>query len=196
MSKHTKENPPIVSRNQVSIPLSLTQFGKTSDKKGQSFWTMEATAANQESVFKFMGLDTVTTVVSRFLRRVAMDIHSDNTDTQSGVIDMDGVIADWADFTSGAATMSDLEDQIGELVDQVQTIIVDPDYSTDDNDQPVNPARYIELTEQVKGLSKKISPLKLQLKEIQKKHAAAAAKRAEAKAKKEAASLSKTTTAT
>ena len=192
MNNYTKENPPIVSRNGVSLPLQLTKFGKTSDRKGQEFWMLEATAANQEMVRAFSSDETVNTVLSRFLRRVAQEIHIDNTDKDTGITDITGVIADWADFTSGAATMSDLEEQIGELVDQVQTIVADPDYALGDNDQPANPTRYLELTESVKALSKKIRPLKLQLADVQKKHAAAAAKRALAKEAKAASSPSKT----
>ncbi len=191
---YTKENPPKVSRNDVSLPLSLTKFGKTSDRKGQEFWTLEIEAANQEDGRKFMGDSTVNTILTRFLRRVGMDIWIEETDKTTGITDMDAVISAWADFESGAATMGDLQEQISELVDQAQTIVMDDKYETDDTTgQPKFPEDYIRLTEQMKAVQKKIKPLKLQYSELEKKHLAAAAKRAAAKAAKEAASPSKTT---
>jgi len=193
---YTKENPPVVSRNEVSLPLSLTKFGKTSDRKGQEFWTLEVDASNQENGRKFMGDSTVNTILTRFLRRVGMDIWVEETDKTTGITDMDGVISAWADFESGAATMGDLQEQIGDLVDQAQTIVMDDKYETDDaTGQPKFPEDYIRLTEQMKAVQKKIKPLKLQYSELEKKHLAAAAKRAAAKAAKEAASPSKSTPA-
>lgn len=190
---YTKENPPIVTRNGVSTPLSLETFGKTSDHKGKNFWALVIGAGNQEDGCKFMGDSTVNTILTRFLRRVGMDIHIENTDKVTGITDFEAVVTDWADFESGAATMGELQDQIGDLVDQAQEIVMNDEYETDDTTgQPKNPARYIELTEQMKSLQMKIKPLKLQYKELETKHLAAAAKRKAAKEAKEAASPSKT----
>ena len=194
--KYTKENPPIVSRNEVSLPLTLTKFGKTSDRKGQEFFTLEIDAANQEDGRKFMGDSTVNTILTRFLRRVGMDIWVEALDATTGKVDYDEVISAWADFESGAATMGDLQEQIGDLVDQAQTIVMDDKYATDDTTgQPLFPEDYVRLTEQMKAVQKKIKPLKLQYKELETKHLAAAAKRAAAKAEKEKASPSKSTPA-
>ena len=106
-------------------------------------------------------------------------------------MDWDSVLESFAEFDTGGATLSDLSKQIEELQDAAAVYMEDPDYEVDENDQPRNPAKYVELTENIKEIMQKIRPLKKQRADIQKKYEAIAAKR---KASKEAKNASTRTT--
>ena len=197
MSEHThhytKENPPKVIRNEVSLPLTEATMGKTSNTPGAKFWTLEVTPLNQKEALAFIGDTIVNGVLTRFFRRVAVDIFtSPDNKTEDGKMDWDSVLESFAEFDTGGATLSDLSKQIEELQDAAAVYMEDPDYEVDENDQPRNPAKYVELTENIKEIMQKIRPLKKQRADIQKKYEAIAAKR---KASKEAKNVATRTTA-
>lgn len=198
MSNHnyTKENPPVITRKvdgeEVKIPLSETKFGKTSDYKGQSFWTISTTAANQALVRKFLGDDVVNSVVDRFIRRVAMDIFIDKngvfeTKDEHGHIVWDNVLKAFAEFDSGGATLSDLNDQRDELIDINYSLMEDPNYEKNEDDSFVNPVEGPKIHAMLLENIGKLKKLKSKIQAIEEKYAKIAAKRAATKEAKVAA---------
>jgi hypothetical protein len=183
MSHYTKENPPVVGpRNGVCLPLSEETFGKTSPLKGQKFWAISPTANNFDDVVKFISEPTAAAIIGRFLRRVGIDIFTDeknkNTD---GTINWSSVVGDWQEFDTGGATLHDLEEQISELQDEGLAIgdLIDSEglQSDDGSVEEGKQDRYNELTANLKEIGNKIRPLKRQHKIITDKYAAIAAKR-------------------
>jgi hypothetical protein len=167
-------------------------MGKTSNTPGAKFWTLEVTPLNQKEALSFIGDTIVNGVLTRFFRRVAVDIFtSPDNRAEDGKMDWDSVLESFAEFDTGGATLSDLSKQIEELQDAAAVYMEDPDYEVDENDQPRNPAKYVELTENIKDIMGKIRPLKKQRADIQRKYEAIAAKR---KASKEAKNASTRTT--
>ena len=188
MSHHyTKENPPIINRNGISLKLQPATYGKTSPLKGQSFWTGEGSIATADEFFKFIGIDILLTQANRFYRRHAMDVFSDPLNkNEDGTYNWDNILPALAEIESGGFTLVELDEQINELQDEYVTLTQDEKYELNENDQPVYPEDYVRLTEQIKAIVKKIKPLKLKQKEIQAKYQAIAAQR---KANKEKAAV-------
>jgi hypothetical protein len=186
---YTKEQPPVVSRNGVSLPLVPTIFGKTSDFKGQSFWTLEATAKNQDDFRTFIGDDIVNNVLTRFIRRVAIDLFTPSKDSENfdehGHVIWDNIFKGFQSLDTGGATLKELNEQIGELQDEAMAItdkIEEADvYNDDDSIKADKQELYNDLTGKMSELTKKIRPLKKQIKAIQDKYAVIAAKRAASK---------------
>ena len=161
-----------------------------SPNKGKSFWTPEAEAGKTEEFFQWVGTDVVLNLTVRNLRKVFGEIATDSNNLNTdGSANWELMLKDWSDFTAGVAKLSDLEEQISELQDQISVIVFDEKMAVGDNGQPEFPEDYIRLSEQAKVLNQKIRPLKSQHKAISEKYAARAAARA---AKAEASSPSKT----
>jgi hypothetical protein len=191
MSQHnhvyTKENPPHVTRNEVTLSLSPQKFGKTSPNKGQEFWALEANETNWDKVVNFIGRPIIMATTTRFLRRVGIDIFSDAKNKVDGVINWDAVLQDWAEFDTGGATLKDLMEEINQLQDQAAEITdtMEEEGVYDDNGdvKADKQERFNELSLELKDLTNKIRPLKKEIKRIQEKYAVIAEKR---KATKEA----------
>ena len=128
---YTKENPPVVTRNDTKLPLSLTVFGKTSDLKGQPFWTLEATASNEDAVRKFIGAEIVNSVLTRYLRKVALDLFSNKTDNYDaeGHIIWDNILSGFQSLDTGGANKAELAAERDELIDLSNALMDDPDFA-------------------------------------------------------------------
>jgi len=103
------------------------------------------------------------------------DIYLDNIDETTGELNQAQMEADWADFTAGVAKLSDLEEQIGLLNDQMAPIVANPNFILDDPDQPT--AEYVALAAQLRDLGKRIKPLRQQYAAISAVYKERAAKR-------------------
>jgi Xaa-Pro aminopeptidase len=194
-TKPATVNLPSITRNGVSFTLSEQVFGKKAPNKGKTFFAPEATPANWDSFVVWAGLDNIINPINRVLRRTFADIFLDEANWDDmqvvkdgenkgeivgGTINMERYLADCADFTAGVAKLSDLQDQIDELQDQLSALAMDPGYILDDNDQPTE--TYVKISEQMRDITKKIRPIKQQKAAIELKYAERAAKR---KAKEE-----------
>lgn len=184
---YTKENPPKVTRNNVTLNLTPEKFGKTSPNKGQEFWALQANETNWDKVVEFVGRPIIMANTTRFLRRVGIDIFSDEKNKQDGVVQWESILSDWAEFDTGGATLKDLMEEISQLQDQAAEITdtMEEEGVYDDNgDVKANKQnRFNELSLELKDLTNKIRPLKKEIKRIQDKYAVIAEKR---KASKEA----------
>jgi hypothetical protein len=179
MSHHyTKENPPVVTRNGVSLPLSLTAFGKTSDFKGQSFWTLEANAANEDQARQFVGPEIYNSVITRYLRKVAIDLFTspDNKD-ENGAIIWENILNGFQNLDTGGATLKELSEERDEIIDLSNALMDSPDFEVNEDGTKVNPEKWEEINAQLLENNKKLSRLKRSIKAIQDKYAAIAAKR-------------------
>jgi len=180
MSNHnyTKENPPVVTRNGVSLPLVQTTFGKTSDLKGQSFWTLEVTAANQDKARTFIGDDIVNPVLTRFARKVAIDLFTDadNKDEHGHYI-WDNILNGFQNLDTGGATLKELSEERDEIIDLSNALMDSPDFEVNDDGTKANPEKWEEINAQLLENNKKLSRLKRSIKAIQDKYAAIAARR-------------------
>jgi len=176
---YTKENPPVVTRNDTKLPLSLTVFGKTSDLKGQPFWTLEATASNEDAVRKFIGAEIVNSVLTRYLRKVALDLFSNKTDNYDaeGHIIWDNILSGFQSLDTGGANKAELAAERDELIDLSNALMDDPDFEENEDGTKVNPVRWLEINTQLMENNRKLGRLKRAIREIETKYAAIAAKR-------------------
>ena len=177
---YTKENPPVVKRNEVSANLVPTTFGKTSDFKGETFWTLECTSANQELVRKFVGDEIVNSIITRFLRKVGIDLFTnkeDNFDAATGHVIWDNILNGFQNLDTGGATLKELAEERDELIDLSNALIDSEDYQRNDAGDFADPARGEEITKQLVENNIKLGRLKRSIKGIQEKYAVIAAKR-------------------
>jgi len=175
---YNKENPPVVSRNGKSLPLALTTFGKTSDFKGQSFWTLEVTAANQDDARAFIGDDIVNPVLTRFMRKVAIDLFTDpDNKDEHGQYIWDNIISGFQSLDTGGATLKELSEERDEIIDLSNALMDSADFEVNEDGTKVNPEKWEEINSQLLENNKKLSRLKRSIKAIQDKYALIAAKR-------------------
>lgn len=192
MSNYTysKENPPKLTKKigdkELTVSLIPTKFGKTSDFKGQDFWTLEPTAATQDAVREFLGDDWVNTQIARSFRRVAMDVFIDKngvyeTKDDNGHINWPNVLKALAEYDSGGATLSDLNDQMSELVDVNYSLMEDPNYERNEDNSWTNPTEGPKIHATIMENISKQKKLKVKVAAIEEKYAKIAQKRAASK---------------
>lgn len=183
MSETATKQAPVVKRNNVEVTLVEQVFGKTSDQAGNKFWAPVIDVSSERDQ-TWVGIDHINGLVNKQLRLIFADIYidakKDNTDEATGVLNVAAfeaqMAADWADFTAGAAKLSDLEDQIGILQDQISEIIQGDEFGTLD-DQGNKTAACTAAEEKVFALNQRISPLRKQYKSISEVYKERAAKR-------------------
>lgn len=183
---YTKENPPVVIRNESSKTLSLTEFGKKSPNKGVPFFTPVFTADTFQEDVKWAGIDEVTATLNREYRGIFGDIFIDNRDEKTGDINWDALQADWADFTAGVQKLSDIEDEIETIQDKQNELINDPNFEMTEEGVAVT-AEAVAIKKQMIENTVKIKALRAQREVISAKYAVRAEKRKANKAAKEAA---------
>jgi hypothetical protein len=188
--KYTKENPPLVTRNGITLPLTETVFGKTSNQKGKVFWTLEANSASWQDIQTFIGESILIANTNRSLRKVGADIFTDEKNTQNGVIQWSEILSDWAEFDTGGSTLKDLNEDRDALTDSTQALIdaegyqvqVDATGNPICNEQypygiPLDPTEWAKINVQIIENNKRATKIKFEIKRIQGKYEAAAAKR-------------------
>jgi len=177
---------PNITRNGITLACVEDAFGKQSNTPGRKFFKVELDLAKSEHQTWF-GLDNLTSMTNRYIRKEFAAIHNDNVDEKSGEFNFDQWLADATDFTAGVAKLSELEEQLDSLQVLQQNYALDANFgATDDNGEKTPEA--VELENKIREVAKRIKPLRTQKAAIEAKYAAAAAKR---KAK-EAASATKT----
>jgi hypothetical protein len=128
--------PKSLTRNEVEFPLALSTFGKLSPNAGQSYPHPDIKPTNVMEFIPFAGVDWVSKLLLRDVKREFADIWLDNIDDKTGTINMDAWKAAACDFTEGVATLKDLQDEKNELSDRVQAITDDDDYSWPEGTEP------------------------------------------------------------
>lgn len=188
---YSKEHPPTITKKvgekEVVVALTPTKFGKTSDFKGQDFWTLVPTAATQDTVRAFLGDDWINTQIERSFRRVAMDVFIDKngvyeTKDENGHINWPNVLKALAEYDSGGATLSDLNDQMSELVDTNYALMEDANYERNEDMTFVNPTEGPKIHQTIMENIGKQKKLKVRVAAIEEKYAKIAAKRQASKA--------------
>jgi hypothetical protein len=195
MSEHaTKQHPtlPVIKRNDVELTFIDEVFGKKSPNAGRKFPCPPINQANWDVVSKWLGIEWLVSVAQRAARKIAADIYLDEANWSNlevvkegkdagkiigGTFLLENAIRDLEEFTAGVATLGDLADAISQIQDQMSLLVDDEGFAVDDKDAPLNPERYVELTEQMKDLQKKIRPIKQQYAAITAKYKERAEKR-------------------
>ncbi len=179
---------PVVKRNNIEKALTEMVFGKTSDNAGKKFWAPVIDVTNADDL-AWAVADNLSGMVNKQLRLIFAEIYTDavkdNTNEATGILDQAGydaqLAADWQDFTAGVAKLSDLEENIGLLQDQIGAIINNPEFQLDDEGNK-SPAM-LALEGEVLALNKRITPLRKQYKAISEVYKERAAKRKDKAAK-------------
>ena len=177
---------PVITRNNVAKTLVEAVFGKKSDNAGKKFFKPEVDLSSPSDV-TWLGLTESNSILNKYLTKVFADLFLDHLDEKTGVFNQDAWEADAADFTSGVAKLSDLEEQLDALQAQQQSYALDENFGATD-DSGAKTERAVELEELIRTVAAKIKPLRATKLSIEAKYAERAAKR---KAK-EAASTTKT----
>lgn len=179
---------PVIVRNGVTKELSPQVFGKKSPHAGKSFFAPEISEESFQDDVKWLGFDTVENLINKGMRNVFASIYLDNINAETGEFDQEGWAADAADFTAGAAKLSDIEEKIDDLQALQQSYTVENENfgALDENGKLTEEAQ--RLNDLVMANNKKIKSLRAQRDEIKAIYMARAAKRAEKKAAQEAVS--------
>ena len=187
---YSKENPPQVTRNDATLSLTEATFGKTSKQKGQKFWTLAPGQPKFDQLVQFLGVDIAYKNLERFCRRVAIDLFTseDNHDNEGHVI-WDNIIEGFQSLDTGGATLSELEADMAQLIDESEALMETAEFADVKEDgTPNNPAVWQPIQDKLLDNNRQLAALKRQKKAIQEKYLAIAARRqANKEAKREVA---------
>lgn len=110
-----------VKRNDIELP--LTEFkiirGKNKDKK---YLAPTVTGSGLDTFIRWFGIDNAANTLQTFVKRAFQLVHKECIGAD-GTLDMAKFLAAVADFTSRGLTISELQDQYEELVEQQQANI-------------------------------------------------------------------------
>lgn len=126
-------NAPAVERSGIVKKLSQMSFGKKSKLVGHKFFSPEITEEHFDEDSKWIGLGNIVDITNAWLRRTFMDIYIDNL-KDDGTFNADAAQADYADFTAGVATLSDLNESIDSLSELQSAYVSDPQYAFGEED--------------------------------------------------------------
>lgn len=181
----------VIERNGVKKLLIVDEFGKKSNYKGIKFPRPEFSIGDFENDSKWCGLDWVVALMNKSARLIFGDLFVDDDYqkefSETGKYPWEKWKADAEAFTAGIAKLKDLMDDKEELVAQQQALVADPLFSLGEGEEST-PA-YVELTEKIKLLGKKIAPLTKQIADIRAKYAARIEKKEAAAAAQKAAQV-------
>lgn len=179
-----------IERNGITATLGVSKFGKLHSYKGHEFNTYETSQATFETDCKWLGLDFVTSVLNKRIRKDMGEIFVNAVENEDGTprekFAMEQYLKDLADFTAGEAKLADLQEDYEDLVAQQQELITKPEASEMTNEGQFTEAAQAIL-DQIRGLAPKINSIRASIKAIKDKYADRAAKREAAKAAKLAA---------
>jgi hypothetical protein len=187
--KYSKENPPLVTRNGITLPLSETAFGKTSNQKGKAFYTILGTSTTLADIRKFVGESIELAQWNRFFRRIGADIFTSDKNTVDGVISWPDILEDWAEFDTGGSTLADLMKDADLLVDSNNALMESDGYQlqVDSNGEPligedgrgipVDPAEWNSIHAQIQSNIARQRKIKLDIAGIRAKYEKRAEKR-------------------
>lgn len=180
-------NPPVevpaINRNNIVLPLSEMVFGKKSDNAGKKFFAPVISVANFDTFKDWVGLDSIVSVVNKWMRGAFAGIYLDNIDPATGLLNEVSWRADAEDFTAGVTKLGDLEEEIEELSELQSTYALNPAFGETDSEGKPTPESE-QLKTSITSVAQKLKPLRAQKALIESKYADRAAKR---KVKMEAA---------
>lgn len=174
-----------VTRNGVTKTLTEQIFGKKSPHAGKKFPAPEFSSANIDEGIVWIGKEEVAAMASTYLRRIFADLYVDSVEENEGKFILEKFLEDAADFTAGVAKLSDLQEEIDQLLTLQQTYVVDENFGATAEDGTPTPEA-VALVQKMKEVSAKIKPLKIQIAGIKEVYKQRAAKRAKKEAVKEA----------
>jgi len=161
----------VITRNDVDFSLSKQVVGKKSpDHAGKEFYAPVGTLENAEQFIKWSGLDNILGAANKMFRAISFQIFLDNWDSKNGVLNEETWRADMADFTAGAATLTEIEEQLENLYALQQSYALDDAFGDGSEKDK-------ELQAAITEVALKIKPLKAKKAQISEKYAAAAATR-------------------
>lgn len=188
-AEHKAYNPPPLSRNGVIKELVAEPFSKKSTKfQGRHFFIPKFSQATAEDDIKWMGEDFVFATLNKSVRLIFMGIFVDAIDEETGVFDEKQYLEEIQEFTEGAQTLSDIEEQIEDLSARQSTLAADPDFDFVQGEEVS--ARTVEIMAEMKIITAKLKPLRAEKGKIKEKYA----KRVALKKAKQDASAAKTQT--
>ncbi len=194
---------PVVVRNEQSKELSEEVFGKTSPNKGTKFWAptikepdltkfSEEELAKVKSVFGdyiWYGLSGISLTLTRAARAIfagiAIDPENKNPD---GTVNEDALMADWADFSAGQASLTEINEQIEELFELQNSYVYHENFgaTVDGTENGAKTPEAIALEDEMKKVNARIRPLKVKKAALQKEFQERSEKRKATKAANEA----------
>lgn len=166
----------VVERNNRSLKLGTSTFGKRSPHKGKTFHTpelrqpsaLEVTTDNASSLvgstvltgvddYIWFGLEDINLALNREARAIFGDLHTSNIDEKTGILNETALMEEWKEFTSGVEKITDIEDQMDSLREEQGNIVDNPNFGAD--------------TEEGNNLLKRVREINTKVAELKEKHA-------------------------
>lgn len=163
-----------VTRNGISKVMSIATFGKKSNNAGKQFPLPVTSVADFDKEKDWYGLDFIVGVANKASRLIFAEIFLDEDYQKeleaTGTYPWDKWQADAEDFTAGVAKLSSLMEDLDDLVADQQQMALDPNFIIEDGVEPS--AEYLAIVEGMKGIARKIKPIREQIAGIKAKYAA------------------------
>lgn len=187
--------PPSITRNGITKVLAEQTFGKRSDNAGKKFYAPEFSIGDFANDSVWTGADWFISMGNKAARRIFGEMHVDNIDEKTGLLNFDAWKIEAEDFTAGVVTLRELQEEVNDLVDQQSTLATGDKFGeVDSAGEPTADA--LEVNKAIVAITAKLRPLRVQMASIKQKYEAVVAKREAAKAAKEAAKPKTATPAT
>lgn len=111
-----------ITRNGITRPLVEHKIIR-GDNKDKTYPSVDFTGVDANTVFAFMGLDTVKGLCQTLIKRVSQTLWLDNIDDNTGEVNIDKFLTELAEFTSSALNLSELKDKLDEVYNQQNKLI-------------------------------------------------------------------------
>lgn len=171
-----------VTRNGVTKVMAWKTFGKKSPNAGKQFPAPEVALSSIEDDIKWVGPLEICNVVTKALRRVAMDIYDNALNKETGEFDWDQWQKDMTAMDTGFPRLSELEDDISELQDQNGAILDSPEFNDALTEGEEITGALMEFKKTLSANNQKIKALKKQYAEIEAEYQVRAERRKATKA--------------
>lgn len=189
---------PVIVRNNIPKEFVEDQIGKKSKNyAGVKFFTPKVTEESLATDMDWIGKGEVARTLTKVLRPIFADIHIDNLDKNTGLLNMQSWEVDAGKFTAGVAKLSDIEEELDDLQARQQTIVLSENFGAEEEvdvngeKRMVKTAPAQELETQMKEIADLIRPLRIERAKIMAEYADRAEKRKATKAAEEAAAGTK-----
>src|SRR5678815_5477825 len=177
-----------LTRNEVTVTTEVDTYGKKAiGKAGRPFLTVVAKPAEIEKYIKWFGPTLVANVLTKFARRVFMEIDGTALDQATGEYRWSQWEEDAVSMDTGMQSLSEIEDDIAELQDKNSGIMDSPEFNAALSDESPDVSVLLEFKKTINENNAKIRELKSRAAEVEAKNKARAEQRAITKAANAAA---------
>jgi hypothetical protein len=159
----------VISRNGESRTLREETFGKNSKMAGTKFYIFETSVGTFQEDIAFIGTDFLVSSFNRYARKIMGDIFRESFDGVTGVFNKPTYIEKLADFTAGASTLKDLQEDMMELTEQISLF---NDKNTEGMESGLDPdgPEMRAIRDEIMIRVNRIKPIRVQMAKIKEKY--------------------------